>query len=109
MISRLYDRILTFEVSMMFDLFAVVTCPSLSAPAKGHMSGSGLTYQSQRTFSCSTGYNLGGSTSRTCQADGSWSGTTATCSSKWGCPLSKESEGETAHLSRKKTFFGAVI
>ena len=61
---------------------AVVNCSSISAPTSGRVSGSGLTYRSVRTFSCNIGYKLGGSTTRTCQADGSWSGTIAICSSK---------------------------
>ena len=61
---------------------AVVNCSSVSAPKGGRVSGSGLTYGSVRIFSCNTGYKLGGSTTRTCQADGSWSGTIAICSSK---------------------------
>ncbi len=61
----------------------VVTCSSLSAPNNGAMSGSAVTYQSVITFSCKTGYNIGGSSSRTCQADGTWSGTTVSCASKW--------------------------
>ena len=61
---------------------AVVNCSSISAPTSGRMSGSGLIYGSVRTFSCNTGYKLGGSTTRKCQAVGSWSGTIAICSSK---------------------------
>ena len=32
------------------------------------------------TVSCDDGYELGGSETRTCQGDGTWSGTDATCS-----------------------------
>ena len=44
-------------------------------------------YEDRITFSCNTGYRLRGSSSRTCQASGQWSGTRPTCVSKWivGC------------------------
>ena len=47
------------------------------------------------TFTCDDGYELGGSTSRTCGDDGSWSGTDTTCTrgryyqhKSWGLKLS---------------------
>ena len=36
-------------------------------------------YQDTCRFSCVEGYHLGGSTSRTCQSDGMWNGSSATC------------------------------
>ena len=60
----------------------VVNCGSLTAPNNGAKSGSGVKYLSVVTFSCNTGYNLGGSSSRTCQSNGNWSGGTTSCTSK---------------------------
>ena len=59
-----------------------VECPVLSSPSNGTKSGSEVTHLSVVTFSCNTGYTLGGSDSRTCRADGSWSGNTTSCTSK---------------------------
>ena len=36
-------------------------------------------YQDICAFSCGEGYDLSGSTSRTCQRDGTWSGGSTTC------------------------------
>ena len=62
--------------------FSVVNCQPLSAPVNGNITGSGLSPQSKRSFSCNTGYTLQGSENRTCQDDGQWSGTNTTCASK---------------------------
>ena len=45
---------------------------SITAPA--------TTFGSTATYSCNTGYSLTGAATRTCQADGTWSGTVPTCS-----------------------------
>ena len=36
-------------------------------------------YEDTCSFTCNTGYELTGSDTRTCQSDGSWSGTNTTC------------------------------
>ena len=41
--------------------------------------GKGSEYNDQCTFTCDVGYERKGSSVRTCQADGQWSGTQATC------------------------------
>ena len=40
---------------------------------------SGTTFRQTATYSCSTGYNLVGNSTRTCQATGQWSGSAPTC------------------------------
>ncbi|XP_070554202.1 uncharacterized protein [Ptychodera flava] len=57
----------------------VVTCPTLLAPNDGTMNSTGNTYLSVATFSCNDGYNLHGSSVRTCTADGSWDGQSTLC------------------------------
>jgi len=70
-----------------------VSCPSLPNPDNGMIScleddgstaGSGpdsgtLFYEDTCNFTCNTGYELTGSDIRTCQSDGSWSGTETMC------------------------------
>ena len=64
--------------------FLLVSCPSLSDPSNGLINCSlgddGVpSYEDTCSFTCNTGYELTGSESRTCQSDGSWSGSTAMC------------------------------
>ncbi|KAI8507036.1 hypothetical protein Bbelb_154750, partial [Branchiostoma belcheri] len=60
-------------------------CPLLTAPTNGANTGSNF-YQDVATFTCNSGYDLVGSSSLTCQADATWSGTAPTCTRKV-CPL----------------------
>lgn len=73
-----------------------VSCGTLSAPVNGSQTGTGTTFESVRTFSCATGYVLSGSASRSCQADGSWSGTTATCAPVNCGTLSNPAQGSVS-------------
>ena len=54
-------------------------CGSLANPPNGEVKMSGTTFNSTITFSCNDGYHLVGETTRTCQANGSWSGNESTC------------------------------
>ena len=55
-------------------------CRNLTDPANGNVThSSGTTFQQRATYSCNTGYNLVGDSTRTCQATGEWSGSTPTC------------------------------
>ncbi|KAI8513776.1 carbohydrate binding [Branchiostoma belcheri] len=53
-------------------------CPNLTPPAKGSMTGSN-TNRDVVHFTCNKGYRLVGSSSLTCQSDGTWSGSSPTC------------------------------
>ena len=60
-------------------------CPSLSNPSNGMINCSlgddgAPSYEDTCSFTCNTGYELIGSDARTCQNDGSWSGSDAVCS-----------------------------
>ena len=62
----------------------LVSCQSLSEPSNGMMDCSlgddGVpSYEDTCNFTCNTGYELTGSDFRTCQSDGSWSGSNAVC------------------------------
>ncbi|KNC52646.1 uncharacterized protein AMSG_08515 [Thecamonas trahens ATCC 50062] len=52
----------------------------LSAPANGVVSPASGGTGTVATFSCNAGYTLTGTTTRTCLADGSWSGSSQMCS-----------------------------
>jgi len=61
-----------------------VRCVDLGEPDNGMidcmLGDDGVTsYQDMCRFSCAEGYRLSGSTSRTCQSDGTWSGDSTTC------------------------------
>jgi len=61
-------------------------CPNLPVPSNGEITscspGSiGVGNEGDTcTFTCNTGYDLTGSDTRTCQSDGSWSGSENLCS-----------------------------
>ena len=62
----------------------LVSCPSISDPTNGvivcSLGDDGVaSYEDTCNFTCNTGYELTGSESRTCQSDGSWSGSIAMC------------------------------
>ncbi|ELT88666.1 hypothetical protein CAPTEDRAFT_119142, partial [Capitella teleta] len=60
-----------------------VQCPSLTNPDGGSVSAAATQYQSVATYSCSVGFFMQGSTTRTCQANGQWSGSNPTCTRKF--------------------------
>ena len=62
-----------------------IQCDDLSAPANGVISScssrtEGVGYEGDTcSFTCNTGYELTGNDTRTCQSDGSWSGSDDVC------------------------------
>ena len=61
-------------------MLIVVNCGALTNPTNGQVSHTGgTTYGQTATYSCNTGYNLVGNSTRTCQATGMWSGSEPTC------------------------------
>ena len=63
-------------------LLTVVDCGALTNPANGQVSlPDGTTFGETATYSCDTGYNLVGDSTRMCQATGMWSGSAPTCQS----------------------------
>ena len=61
-----------------------MTCSRLTAPSNGIIECSEEddnvpSYEDICNFTCNTGYELTGSDTRTCQSNGSWSGSTAVC------------------------------
>ena len=63
-------------------------CGSLPDPANGQVGqAAGTTVGQTATYSCNTGYNLVGDSTRTCQAIGNWSGREPTCEGVYACKL----------------------
>ena len=62
----------------------VVQCPGLTELINGMIScsivnGQMLSYEDTCSFTCNTGYELTGSSERTCQSNESWSGSQVSC------------------------------
>ena len=74
-------RMIFIIISMVILL---VSCTSLTDPNNGTINCSlgddGVpSYEDTCNFTCNTGYELTGSDTRTCQSDGSWSGSDVVC------------------------------
>ena len=69
------------------NLFYIVSCTSLTGPVNGMITCSlgddvAPSYEDTCSFTCNTSYQLTGNDTRTCQSDGSWSGSEAFCTGK---------------------------
>jgi len=67
-----------------YFLLISVSCPSLIDPSNGMINctlgDDGVpSYEDTCSFTCNTGYELIGNDTRTCQSDGSWSGSDTNC------------------------------
>ena len=63
-----------------FLFLTAVDCGNLPDPDNGQVNHTaGTTFGQTATYSCNTGYNLVGDSTRTCQATGNWSGSVPTC------------------------------
>ena len=75
-------------VSYMFKVFCFISaersCPVVQPPVYGAITSlsCGSTYGSRATIACNEGHRLVGSRTRSCEANGTWSGSTTTCESK---------------------------
>ncbi|XP_065899833.1 uncharacterized protein [Dysidea avara] len=76
-----------------------IQCDDLSAPSNGEITSCssdrvGVGYEGDTcNFTCNTGYELTGSDTRTCQSDGSWSGTESMCKRVRCPPLNNPNNG----------------
>ncbi|XP_064386119.1 sushi, von Willebrand factor type A, EGF and pentraxin domain-containing protein 1-like isoform X4 [Halichondria panicea] len=57
----------------------VVSCGSLDDPINGRVTTTGTTLSNIATYTCNTGYTRSGDQTRTCQANGDWSGSEPVC------------------------------
>ena len=66
---------------MLIFTLSTVNCSQLMEPMNGTISCSlsMILYEDTCSFTCDTGYVLIGSNTRTCQSDGSWSGSEVSC------------------------------
>ena len=60
-----------------------VDCGEPSRPKNGRVEITGTEFNDIANFQCDEGYDLLGSKSRVCQADGSWSGEETVCERKY--------------------------
>ena len=56
-----------------------IQCDALSDPDNGDVSVTGTGVGDTATYTCDAGYELIGSSTRTCQSNGEWSGSPPTC------------------------------
>ena len=67
------------NLHVIFLILIVVDCGNLTAPANGQVTLTETTFGRTANYSCNTGYNLVGNSTRTCQETGEWSGSVPTC------------------------------
>jgi formylglycine-generating enzyme required for sulfatase activity len=84
-----------------------VDCGTLSAPSNGTVNTpSGTGRGATATYSCSSGYTLSGTSTRTCGDTGTWAGTAPTCTAVDCGPLANPTNGVVQAGSG--TTFGGV-
>ena len=64
---------------MSFSSASAKDCGNLSAPLNGSVSGYKTTYPNELEYKCNVGFELQGSATRRCEADGMWGGEEAKC------------------------------
>ena len=62
--------------------YATVVCPTLPNPQNGRVSQRGNKPGDRASYTCNSGYELVGQSSRICQNNGQWSGDAPICESK---------------------------
>ncbi|KAB0371474.1 hypothetical protein FD755_016412 [Muntiacus reevesi] len=85
-------------------------CGDPGIPAQGKRDGKSFIYQSEVSFSCNSPFILVGSSTRICQADGTWSGSSPHCiePTRTSC----DNPGVPRHGSQNNTFgfqVGSVV
>ena len=79
-LNSIVDVSSNIDLQHIFLILTAVDCGCLPDPTNGsvdHTAGTSLGQTS--IYSCNTGYNLVGDSTRTCQATGNWSGSEPTC------------------------------
>ena len=83
-------------------LATVVDCGVPPPVDNGHFNVTATTFESTAEYCCNEGFTLSGSQSRTCQANGAWSGAAPTCAA----PLNSDANTQLENLG--PTIGGAV-
>lgn len=65
--------------AMSFSSTLAKDCGNLSPPLNGSVIGYKTTYPNELEFKCDVGFELRGSATRKCEADGHWSGEEVKC------------------------------
>ncbi len=86
----------------------VSQCPTLIPPLNGMVTTSSRAIGDTATYTCSTGYTLSGSSTRTCSSSGAWSGTAPTCNTVQ-CPELPPPSGGTVRLTSRVARSGIAI
>ena len=66
------------DIAYLF-LYTVVSCGDPGSLVNGFRIGDKFTYEERVIYDCNAGYKLQGSIIRKCEANGHWSGSTASC------------------------------
>ena len=80
-----FELELMYQVAWIYMIYVflsttAVDCGSLTDPANGSVDHTaGTTFRQTVNYSCNTGYNLVGNSTRTCNATGQWSGSEPAC------------------------------
>lgn len=72
------------EITFFLTLFLIaVDCGPLLVPVNGSSSGNFTVFPNSVIFKCDPGFNLYGSPTRLCQANGTWSGKAVSCAGRF--------------------------
>ena len=70
---------LSLSSSFLVISFLAVDCGALKPPSDGQVFFQSTLFLSEATYSCNSGFELVGEATRTCQANGQWSGEEPQC------------------------------
>ena len=88
LICRTSSYSLSNQQNHVFLFMTAVNCGALTNPANGQVShNAGTTFGQTATYSCNTGYNLVGNSTRMCQASRVWSGNAPNCQGNYSVRL----------------------
>lgn len=76
-------------VSILINVNLAVDCGPLAVPMNGSLSGDSTVFPNSVFFNCDAGFILNESSKRTCQADGTWSGSRTVCVGRFEAIIAK--------------------
>ena len=81
---RQYDTLALWSDTVITKKLILITvqCSTLPDPSNGRVSQQGNNPGDRASYTCNSGYELVGQSTRTCQNNGQWSGDAPTCQSK---------------------------